>query len=318
MIVPPPATGTRRPELQQAFQHLTDYAEAVDLTGINDPAQQWLAQVRTTVPIYTAVGAPVDLDDVTFTPVLAAGVPSEWATVAGSDPDRRLVYFHGGGWAAGSPLSHRVITGILARLTGMSVLVADYRLAPEHPYPAPLDDCVAAYRWAIDNGPHGAGEARKMTVAGDSAGGNLSAATCVRLASTGGRMPDRLALIAATLDQVSMWDRVGTDDLICTDQSLGYSVELYLTPAHGPAHPEVSPAFAPAALLKQFPPTLLQVSAAEALAFDSKRFADRLEKAHVRVNLSLWPDVPHVWQGMVGLFPEAAEALAEIADFLKR
>ncbi len=131
-------------------------------------------------------------------------------------------------------------------------------------------------------------------------------------------MPDRLALIAGTLDHVSMWDRIGIDDLICTWEALQYSVDNYLPPLHSAADPEVSPAFAPTALLKKFPPTLLQVSSVEALVFDSKRFADRLEKARVRVNLSLWPDVPHVWHGMFRLFPEAHAALGEIADFINR
>ena len=130
--------------------------------------------------------------------------------------------------------------------------------------------------------------------------------------------PVRLVLIAGTLDQVSMWDRIGVDDLICTEESLTFSVHYYLPPGHSAADPEVSPAFAASEVLAKFPPTLLQVSAIEALAYDSKRFADRLEKAGVRVNLSLWPHLPHVWHAFLGLFPEATEALGEIADFTNR
>jgi acetyl esterase/lipase len=155
-------------------------------------------------------------------------------------------------------------------------------------------------------------------VGGDSAGGNLAAATGVRLAMKGGRMPDRMVLIAGTLDHVSMWDRVGIDDLICTKEALTFSVEYYLPPSHSAADPLVSPVFAPSELLAKFPPTLLQVSSIEALVYDSKRFADRLEKARVRVNLSLWPDLPHVWHAFLNLFPEAEAAIGEIADFINR
>jgi acetyl esterase/lipase len=315
----------RRPELEQAYQHLMTLASTADLTGITAPRAQWLAQVRTTVPGYCGVGPQIDYDGVTITPVSADGVPAEWVTAEGADGRRRIVYFHGGAWAAGSPMSHRPISATLARLSGASILMVDYRLAPEHRFPAGLEDCVAAYNWALTNGPDSAATGRagldepeRICIAGDSAGGNLSAATCVRLAATGGRMPDRLALIAGTLDQISMWDRIGIDDLICVWEALQYSVDHYLRPGQSPANPEVSPVFAPESLLEKFPPTLLQVGSLEALAFDSKQFAARLEKARVRVSLSLWPDVPHVWHGMLGLFPEAKQALGEIADFVNR
>ena len=140
----------------------------------------------------------------------------------------------------------------------------------------------------------------------------------MRLAEAGIRLPDRLALIAGTLDNVSIPERVGADDEICTPDSLTLPVVLYLNATDSAADPHVSPVFAANTVLAQFPPTLIQVSTAEALLYDSKRFAGRLESVGVRVNLSLWPELPHVWHGMLGLFPEAAEALGEIADFIRR
>ncbi len=321
-----PSPAARRPELDQAFQYLIDLAAGVDLSRTNGPEEAWLAQLRTTVPAYGRIGPETDLDGVVFTPVSADGVRAQWVTAEGADPARRLVYFHGGAWAAGSPFdSHKAFSATLAKLSGISILMVDYRLAPEHRFPAGLEDCVKAYAWALTNGPTsertglaGRDPARRISIAGDSAGGNLAAATCVRLATSGQRMPDRLALIAATLDQVSMWDRVGVDDLICTEDSLTFSVHYYLPPGVSAGDPEVSPAFAPEKVLAKFPPTLLQVSAIEALVYDSKRFADRLEKAGVRVNLSLWPGLPHVWHAFLNLFPEAAEAIGEITDFINR
>jgi len=312
--LPPP----RSPQLEQAFQHLGALAAAVDLAGVTDPLQQWLKTVRGTVEGYGTFGPPVSLEGVAFTPVTAGGAAAEWVVAESCDPARRIVYIHGGAWAAGSPLIYRPLTATLARLSGAAILAVDYRLAPEHPFPAGLDDCVAAFEWALANGPSGAAPAERIAVAGDSAGGNLAAATCLKLAMAGARLPDRLALVAGTLDNVSQPDRIGIDDLVCTPEALAIPVLAYLGAGHGAADPLVSPVLAPAELLAKFPPTLLQVSTIEALAHDSKRFAGRLEDAGVRVNLSLWPGLPHVWHGLLGLFPEAAEALAEIADFIRR
>jgi acetyl esterase/lipase len=315
----------RRPELERAFQHLADLAAGVDLSGITDPKRQWLTAMRATLPRYGDVGPVVSLEGITYTPVIANGVPAEWVTAEGANNARRIVYIHGGAWTGGSPLDYRAVSATLARLSGASILMVDYRLAPEHRFPAGLDDCVSALEWAFVNGPAtekaglaGRDPAERVSVAGDSAGGNLAAATCVRQAAAGARMPDRLVLIAGTLDNVSMSERIGIDDLICTPEALSFPVEFYLAPTHSAADPQVSPVFAATELLEKFPPTLLQVSTSEALLYDSRKFANRLEKARVRVNLSLWPELPHVWHGFLGLFPEAKEALGEVADFISR
>ncbi len=308
----------RRPELEAAFDYMAGLTAQVDFTGLTDPKEMWLAAMRGTLPHYGALGREVSLDGVAFTPITANGVACEWVVAEGASPTRRIVYIHGGGWAGGSPLDYRPLSATLARMTGASILMVDYRLAPAHRYPAGLDDCVSAYEWALANGPSGPAPAEHISVVGDSAGGNLSAATCVRLATTGGRLPDRLALVAGTLDNVSMDKRIGLDDPICTPEALALSVEFYLPPGQSAADPEISPVFAPDVVLAKFPPTLIQVSTIESLAYDSKAFAARLEAVGVRVNLALWPDLPHVWHAFLGHFPEAREALAEIADFVRR
>ena len=319
------AVDERRTQVSRAFAHLVEFAATVDLSSISDPKQQWLAMNRAMVPHYGEVGDAPDFKDIVYTPVSADGVRAEWVTAKGGSDTRRIVWIHGGGWTAGSPADYRGMSGTLARLSGASILMIDYRLAPEHPFPAGLDDCVKAYKWAITNGPQG-GKAESVdrdpaewiSLMGDSAGGNLAAATCLRLASTGDRMPDRLALIAATLDNISNSERIGLDDPICSLESFANTVAFYLTSKHHPADPYVSPVFARKELLAQFPPTLLQVSTSEALLYDSKKFASRLEKAGVRINLSLWPELPHVWHAFLGLLPEATAALAEVADFSKK
>ena len=315
----------RPAKLERAFQHSDSLVAATDLSKIDDPKMQWLTAMRGTLPRYGDVGPAPDLSDITFTPVSANGVNAEWVTAAGASNQYRIVWNHGGGWAAGSPLDYRTISGTLARLTGASILMVDYRLAPIHRFPAGLNDCVTAYEWALNNGPQSekAGKfnkdpAERISMLGDSAGANLAAATCIRLIMAGTRLPDRLALIAGTFDNVSMSERIGIDDPICTQQSLTLCVEFYLTEGVKASDPLISPVFAAREILAQFPATLIQVSTVEALLHDSKKFAGRLEEAMVRVNLSLWPDLPHVWHAFLGLFPEATEALEEVADFIQR
>lgn len=325
MTGPASPAGARRPELERAFKHSESLFALADLTGIDDPKEQWLVAMRGTIARYGDVDLVDPLAGVTFTPITINGVGAEWVTAEGASNARRIVWIHGGAWAAGSPLEYRPLSASLARLSGSSVLMVDYRLAPENPYPAGLDDCVAAYLWARNNGPNSASAAsidsdpaERIALMGDSAGGNLAAATTLRLIAAGDPLPDRLILIAGTLDNVSMPERIGADDPICTQESLSNSVHYYLQPPHSAADPYVSPVFAETVALAKFPPTLIQVSTSEALLYDSKKFADRLERAGVRVSLSLWPELPHVWHAFAGLFPEAEQAFREVASFASR
>jgi acetyl esterase/lipase len=315
----------RRAELDGAFAHLAGLAASADLAGISDPLGQFVAVIRALMPRYGDVGQAPDLTNITFAPVSAGGVPGEWVIPQDADPARRIVYTHGGGWVGGSPRDYRALTGTLARLAGVAILAVDYRLAPEHRFPSGLEDCVNAFRWAARNGPDGDGSRARsgdppahVSLVGDSAGGNLAAVTCLELAVRGERLPDRLVLIAGTLDNLPQADRAGIDDQIVTAESLAAGTAAYTGPNGNPSDYRVSPVYAPHDLLSKFPPTLLQASAIETLAYDSRKFAARLGDAGVRTNLSIWPALPHVWHAFLGLFPEAVEALREIADFLRR
>jgi acetyl esterase/lipase len=287
-------TRVRRPELERAFAHLAELGASADLAGITDPLQQFVTIIRT----------------------------AEWVTPQDADPGHRIVYIHGGGWVGGCPHDYRAMTATLARLARASVLVVDYRLAPEHHFPSGLEDCANAFRWAALNGPDSGGRkeaaARRLSLVGDSAGGNLAAATCLKLAANNERLPDRLVLIAGTLDNLPPPDRAGIDDPIATAESLAAATVAYLGSGGNPSDYHVSPVYAPRDLLTKFPPTLLQASAIEALIHDTRKFATCLEDAGVRTNLSVWPELPHVWHAFLGLFPEAMEALQEIADFVNR
>ena len=320
MFEPAGSIRGRRPALQRAFQHLEDLAAATDLSEAVDDDDRDLQIARHVVPHYGEVGRRPDLSRATFTDVAADGVPATWLSLRDSVSRDRVVYFHGGGWRSGAARDYRAVLAMLAEYSGASIMAVDYRLAPEHRFPAGLDDCVAAYRWALEHGPDGSGvsPAERIHLVGDSAGGNLAVATCLRLAQLGARMPDRLAVIAGSLDNVEEQRRVGIDDPICTLQQFRICNAMYLSEGHDPHDPLVSPVYAPVELLAAFPPTLLQASWIESFAWDSKLFAERLGEAGVRVNLSLWPELPHVWHQFLELFPEARSAIREIADHLRR
>lgn len=313
----------RRADTERAFAHLASIASSVDLSGVSDPLQQWVIATRASVARYSDVGEKPSLAGVRFTSVSANGVPALWAVAEGGSSAHRIVWLHGGGWSAGSPEDYRPLAAMLARLSGASVLMPDYRLAPEHKFPAGLDDCTRAFAWAVEHGPEqeladGASErAKTLTLIGDSAGGNLAAATCLKTISDGGHMPDRLVLIAGTLDNTPNPERVGLDDPICTPETLGASVASYLRKDDSPTNLLVSPVYASDEMLEKFPPTLIQVSSTEALLFDSKRFSQRLEQAGIRVSLSIWPGLPHIWHALAGVFTEAEQAVKEIADFAR-
>lgn len=307
----------RRADTERAFTHLTSIAATIDVSGISDPFLQWVAANRAIVSRYSDIGEKPSLDGVSFTPVSADGVPAEWAVAEGGSTTRRIVWLHGGAWSAGSPEVYRPLSAMLARMSGASVLVPDYRLAPENKFPAGLDDCTKALAWAAAHGPQKNERAETLTLVGDSAGGNLAAATTLQTIANCGRIPDRLAIIAGTLDNAPNPERVGLDDPICTPETLGVSVVGYLNEGDLPTDPRVSPVYASEEVLRKFPPTLIQVSSTEALLFDSKRFARRLEDAGVRVSLSIWPGLPHVWHALASLFPESRQAIQEIADFVK-
>ena len=240
-----------------------------------------------------------------------APVAAEWVLPAGTAPRRTLLYLHGGAYLFCSPRTHRGITAFLARAIPARVLVPDYRLAPEHPFPAALDDALACVRWLAGSGM-AAGE---LVVAGDSAGGGLALAAQLALRDAGEALPGRAALLSPWVDLAATGDSIRTNsdsDAWVYGDVVAPGATLYLgqTAAN---HPLASPLYAD---LKGLPPLLLHVSDSEVLLDDSTRLAERARAAGVSVTLRVWPGLPHVWQGFVPFIPEAASSLREIARFL--
>lgn len=252
---------------------------------------------------------PLDAD-VVVSPVTAAGVASEWIDPPGARADRVLLYLHGGSFTAGSLTSHRSLSARLGRACGTRVLGVDYRLAPEHPHPAALDDAVAAYRWLLAEGFEPGG----VVIAGDSAGGGLAAATLLVLRDGGDPLPAGAVLLSPWLDLTLSGDSMKTvadDDPVLDPAGLARNAERYAG-ALDPSSPLISPLFA---RLEGLPPLLVLASTADVLVDDARRFAVAAEGAAVDITLVVEPELIHVWPVLAGV-PEAEDAVARIGEWM--
>jgi acetyl esterase/lipase len=304
---PPPST--QRVDIGRAFHHLASMSAEV---ASEDP----IASMRRFVDRYGDVEPRPSLERVSIQAIGAEGVRGEWVVPQERRGEGRILHLHGGGWVAGGLESHRPMSAALALRTGLPVLLLDYRLAPEHPFPAGFHDCSSALEHAFDQGPEGPGPTGRVFIVGDSAGANLAAAVCQRQLATGGRAPRRLALMSPPLDGACNPARGAAAEANGDQAALAAMMGVYLQDPGLLADPRVSPLNAPDEVLARFPPTLLQVSSGEFLLWDSKRFAERLQDNGARVVLSVWPGLPHVWQAFLSLLPEARMALDEVAAFL--
>jgi monoterpene epsilon-lactone hydrolase len=251
-------------------------------------------------------------DDVQVTEVTAGGVPAHWLTAPGTDTGRVLLFLHGGGFEFGSVRSDGELAARLGRASGMRVLFPEYRLAPEHHFPAAIDDALAAWRWLrTDQGLN----ASSIAVAGDSAGGGLAVALLVAVRDAGEALPAAAVLMSPTVDLTSsgasMTERAEQDP-ISTPAMLEQFAADYLAGAD-PKNPLASPLFAPLAGL---PPLLIQVGTADLLLSDSERLGAAAAKAGVDVTLEISEGLPHVYPLMLGT-PEAAQATEQTGKFLR-
>lgn len=250
--------------------------------------------------------------DVSVTEVSAHGVPAHWLDAPGVDPSRALLFLHGGGFQFGSLRSDGELAARLGRASGMRVLFPEYRLAPEHPFPAAIDDVVTAWRWLRSS----AGiRAESAAVAGDSAGGGLAVSLLVTTRDAGEELPAAAVLMSPTVDLTSsgssMTDRIDQDP-ISTPALLRQLAADYLDGAD-PTNPLASPLFAS---LSGLPPLLVLVGTSDLLLSDSERLVNAAESAGVDVELFVGDGLPHVYPLMLGT-PEAALATTRIGQFLK-
>ena len=257
-------------------------------------------------------------DAATVAPVDANGVPGEWVTVAESDPNRRLLYVHGGGYVIGSPVTHRRLCEDIARAGGCAVLNLDYRLAPEHPFPAAVEDAIEGLKFIQANGPDGAGVAEATFVAGDSAGGGLTLATLLAAREQGVDQPNAAIGISSWTDLAitgeSLQTRAEADPLITDKGMITGMATQYLGDADA-EHPLASPLYADYAGL---PPLLLQVGDAEVLLSDTTRVTEKARAAGVDVVEEVWDEMFHVWHQFAPMLPEGQQAVSRIGEFINQ
>ncbi|MFF1409122.1 alpha/beta hydrolase [Streptomyces sp. NPDC058289] len=249
---------------------------------------------------------------VTVTPSVLGGRPALTVEPEGGSATGTILYFHGGAWVFGSPATALHLTAALVRRTGVRAVSVDYRLAPEHPFPAAVEDGLAAYRDLLDQGV----PAERIVLAGESAGGGLGVTTLLTAREAGLPMPAAAAVFSpgldATLSGESMTTKHDADPLF-TRADLAAVFAHYLA-AQDPAQPLLSPALH--ADLTGLPPLLLQAGSNEVLLDDSTRFAARAAAAGVDVLLDVTADVPHVFQAFAGLLDEADAALDRAGRFI--
>ena len=282
--------------LHLAVKRLWDKPVTVEqLRGKTAAAEHWLTRLNGTV---AAV------------PVAAHGVASEWIGADAAAARGVLLYLHGGAFCVHLPNAYRQLAQRLAEATGLRVLVPDYRLAPEHRYPAGLDDCFACYRWLLDAGFPPA----RLVIAGDSAGGNLALAVLMRARDQSLPLPACAALLSPATDLTGSGRSVRLNeasDVLFSRPALGLVQKTYLADTAAD-DPGASPLFGNWAGL---PPLLFHVSSSEMLLDDSLRAAERAQACGGEAEVRVWPDVPHVFQ-LIAMLPEARESLAEISTFI--
>ncbi len=249
--------------------------------------------------------------DMKCEPVSVDGMKAEWIAAPEAAEDRAILYLHGGGYAIGSINTHRDLTSRIARAAQALALLIDYRLAPEHPFPAAVHDAAAAYRWLLSNGF----KPERTVIAGDSAGGGLTVATLLALRDAGDPLPAAGVCLSPWVDLgvsgESMTTRADIDPLVTRDGVL--AMAGYYLGNTDPRTPLASPIYAD---LDGLPPLLVHVGTAETLYDDATRLAERAKAAGVNVTFEPWADMIHVWHYFASMLPEGRQAIDRVGEFI--
>jgi monoterpene epsilon-lactone hydrolase len=240
------------------------------------------------------------------------GVKVERLTPENADHGAAIVYIHGGGFVAGMPKTSRPITGRLAKRLGVPVYVPDYRLAPEHPFPAGLDDVVAVVRGIYERGV----APSRLAIGGDSAGGNLTFASALKLKALGAPMPAALVALSPSTDIPGSFAsrKSNAESDAAFDARIFETIIGHYCPNQDPGSPLISPFRGD---LRGLPPTLIQCTEVEMLRDDGVEIAERLKEAIVSTKLEIYPKAPHVFQLAADIVPEARRAIDAIVEFLR-
>ncbi len=241
--------------------------------------------------------------------VSADGVPCEWLIPQNSPPDQVLLYLHGGGFVIGSSHLHYQMVASLAEKMGIRALMVDYRIAPEHPFPAALDDCVGAYRWLLKQGF----SPKNIVIAGDSAGGNLTITSMMKLRDSGDPLPAAAACLSPAADLSQNSDMIkGVYDPLLHPRAVRLYLRSYVA-GNDPRNPLISPVYGD---WRGLPPLLIHAGEDEALRADAIHCDQLAKTAGVDARLEIYPRMWHVWQIQLEL-PQAHQSLDDIGQFLK-
>lgn len=250
--------------------------------------------------------------DVTVRPVDVGGVRAEWTATPDANESGAILYLHGGGYVIGSLDSHRHLAAEVGRAAGVRTFALDYRLAPEHPFPAPVEDTLAAYRHLLDTGIR----PNRIALAGDSAGGGLVAGALLAIREAGLPLPACGWCISPWVDMEALGgsfvDRAETDPTV-QKATIGMMAQWYLGGAD-PRHPHAAPLYGD---LRGLPPLLIQVGAAETLLDDAISLARRAGVADVVVDLQIWPEMIHVWHLYFPVLSAGRRAIAAGGGFIR-
>ena len=241
------------------------------------------------------------------------GIAALHVAAPGADPALRILFLHGGGYVSGSPELYRGLLWRIAAAAAARITAIDYRLAPEHPFPAALDDAAAAWLGLLAAGC----DPRRAVVMGDSAGGGMALALGLRLRDEGAPLPAAIVALSPWTDLASTGAslrRNARRDPMMNAEDVPRLAAQYLAGAD-PRHPYASPLYGDPAGL---PPTLIQVGSDEILRDDSLRMAERMRAARCLVELEIWPRMPHVWQTFAAVMPEARRAILRIGAFVRQ
>ena len=243
----------------------------------------------------------------------SGGVPVMRVRTPESDPDRHILFLHGGGYVTGSPDLYRHVLWRFAAAAEAEIAAVRYRLAPEHPFPAALDDALAAWRGLLDTGA----EPSRTAFLGDSAGGGLALCLALRLRDAHEPLPAAIALLSPWTDLAVTGDSLRTNaaaDPMQNPDDVPFLASRYLDGAD-PRDPYASPLYGDPTGL---PPTLIQVGSDEILRDDAVRMAARMHEAGCEVELEIWQRMPHVWQTFASVMPEARRAIARVGAFVRQ
>ncbi|MCG3215439.1 MAG: alpha/beta hydrolase [Candidatus Heimdallarchaeota archaeon] len=241
------------------------------------------------------------------------GIPAEWLYPHNSEKNRVILYLHGGYYTSGSPKTHRSLAARIGKTSNSPVLLIDYRLAPENPFPAALEDSISAYNWITKQKGI---KTNKLMIAGDSAGGGLVLATLIKLRDEKNALPAAAICLSPWTDLALTGDSIKTkadEELMLTEIEVRQAAQFYLKEAES-KNPLASPLYAD---LNGLPPLLIQTGTAEILLDDSTRFVDKAKTSGVKVTFDLCPEMFHAFQMFGNLIPESKKALKKIGMFVQ-